>query len=131
MPRAWRRVAGGAGVALVAVAVWAHAQDRRTIAPDMKVLLENDCVRVQYHDVPVGQSIPMHSHPSYVVYTLKPFEARITLPDGTQRISKRKAGEAYWNEAITHSVTNLGTSDVHNLIIELKPGRPATECVTP
>jgi hypothetical protein len=95
----------------------------------MKVLLENDCIRVQYHDVPVGQSIPMHSHPNYVVYTLKPFEARITLPDGTQRLSKRNAGEAYWNDAITHSVTNLGASDIHNLIIEVKPGRPA-KCVS-
>jgi hypothetical protein len=70
----------------------------------------------------VGKTIPMHSHPSYVVYTLKPFEARITLPDGTTRISKREAGVAYWNEPITHSVENLGTSDIHNLIIELKHG---------
>ena len=130
MPRAGRRVAWAVAVMLGAAAVWVQAQDRRTISPDMKVLLENECVRVQYHDVPVGQSIPMHSHPNYVVYVLKPFEARITLPDGTQRISKRSAGEAYWNEAITHSVTNLGTSDIHNLIIELKPNRPATECVS-
>jgi len=88
----------------------------------MKVLFENECVRVQYHDVAVGQTIPMHSHPKYIVYTLKPFEARITLPDGTQRVSKRDAGEAYWNEPITHSVQNLGKTDIHNLIIELKPG---------
>ena len=98
------------------------AQDRRAVVPEMKVLLENECVRVQYHDAAVGQTIPMHSHPKYVVYTLKPFEARITLPDGSQRISKRQAGEAYWNEPITHSVENLGKTDIHNLIIELKPG---------
>jgi quercetin dioxygenase-like cupin family protein len=98
------------------------AEDRRDVVPDMKVLLENDCVRVQYHDVPVGQTIPMHSHPAYIVYTLKPFEAQITLADGTQRISKRDAGEAYWNEPITHSVQNLGKTDIHNLIIELKAG---------
>ena len=111
-----------AALAIIAIAGLSLAQDRRTIAPDMKVLLENDCVRVQYHDVPVGKTIPMHSHPNYVVYTLKPFEARITLADGTTRISKREAGVAYWNEPITHSVENLGTSDIHNLIIELKPG---------
>jgi hypothetical protein len=108
--------------AFVAIAGLSMAQDRKTIVPGMPVLLENDCVRVQYHDVPVGGKIPMHSHPKYVVYTLKPFEARISLPDGTQRISKREAGVAYWNEAITHSVENLGTSDIHNLIIEMKPG---------
>lgn len=88
----------------------------------MKVLLENNCVRVQYHDVAVGQTIPMHSHPTYVVYALKPFQARIRLKEGTQRISQRKAGEAYWNEPITHSVENLGSTPIHNLIVELKPG---------
>ena len=109
-------------LAIVAIAGLSLAQDRRTVVPDMKVLLDNECVRVQYHDVPVGQTIPMHSHPNYVVYTLKPFEARVTLPDGTTRTSKREAGVAYWNEPITHSIQNLGTSDIHNLIIELKPG---------
>jgi hypothetical protein len=111
-----------AAFAIMAIAGLSLAQDRSTVVPDMKVLLENDCVRVQYHDVPVGKTIPMHSHPNYVVYTLKPFEARITLPDGTTRVSKRDAGVAYWNEPITHSVENLGASDIHNLIIELKPG---------
>jgi len=96
--------------------------DRVAAVPSTKVLLENDCVRVQYHDVAVGQTVPMHSHPRYVVYTLKPFKARITLPDGSQRISEHQAGEAYWNEPISHSVENLGSSDIHNLIVELKPG---------
>lgn len=88
----------------------------------MKVLLDHDCVRVQYHDAAVGQKVPMHSHPNYVVYTLSPFKARITRRDGTQRISERKAGEAYWNEALSHSVENIGSTEIHNLIVELKPG---------
>src|SRR4051812_28347400 len=93
-----------------AAATPAGAQDRAAVVPGMKVLLENDCVRVQYHDVAIGQKVPMHSHPNYVVYTLNPFTARITLPDGTQRISEHKAGEAYWNPAISHSVENLGSA---------------------
>ena len=100
----------------------ASAQDRAAVVPGMEVLLNNDCVRVQYHDARVGQTIPMHSHPAYVVYVLNPFKARITLFNGTQRISERKAGEAYWNEPITHSVENIGSGDIHNLIFELKPG---------
>jgi hypothetical protein len=100
----------------------ATAEDRAKVVRDMKVLFENDCVRVQYHDVAIGKSVPMHSHPNYVVYTLNPFKARISLPDGTQRTSERKAGEAYWNPALTHSVENIGDTDIHNLIVELKPG---------
>ena len=122
MKRNWKYVAVAAISVATTIGIQAIAQDRVAIVPQTKVLFENDCVRVQYHDVAVGQKVPMHSHPNYVVYTLKPFKARITLPDGTQRISERKEGEAYWNEALSHSVENIGSTDIHNLIVELKPG---------
>lgn len=119
MNRGWNFAA----VVLAALAPAASAaQDRALVIPGMKVLLNNDCVRVQYHDVGVGQTAPMHSHPAYIVYTLQPFRALITLPDGTQRISEHKAGEAYWNPPITHSVRNLGKRPIHNLIVEMKSG---------
>jgi quercetin dioxygenase-like cupin family protein len=114
---------GTTACAAATVAAYSIAQDRVAVVAGMKVLLDNDCVRVQYHDVAVGQTVPMHSHPSYVVYVLKSFRARITLPDGTQRISAHKEGEAYWNEPITHSVENLGNTDIHNLVIELKQSK--------
>ncbi len=124
MKRNWKQVAGYAvfvaATISVVMAIRSGAPDRAAVVPDMKVLFENECVRVQYHDVAIGQTIPMHSHPNYIVYVLKPFKARITLPDGMQRISERKAGETYWNEAITRSVENIGSSDIHNLIIKLK-----------
>ncbi len=122
MNRTLRYSMVGGVLALSGLAVLAMAQDRAAVVPGMKVLLDHKCVRVQYHDVAVGETIPMHSHPNYVVYTLAPFRARIRLKDGTERISERRAGEAYWNEPITHSVENLGTTPVHNLIFELKPG---------
>ena len=34
----------------------------------MKILLQNDRVRVQFHDVKVGETTAMHSHPAYVAY---------------------------------------------------------------
>lgn len=117
-----RVIAGTSAIAAVVIAVRAVAQDRAKVIPGMKVLFENKCVRVQYHDVGAGQTAPMHSHPNYIVYTLRPFKARIRLADGTQRISERKSGEAYWNPPITHSVENLGKTPIHNLIVELKPG---------
>ena len=110
-----------AGAALV-VADRVVGQDRAVVVPGMKVLLDHKCARVQYHDAGVGETIPMHSHPAYIVYTMRAFRARITLKDGTQRISQRDSGVAYWNEPITHSVQNLGTTPIHNLIVEMKPG---------
>jgi beta-alanine degradation protein BauB len=123
MSRSWERALAAAGIlALSALALRAMSQDRATIVPGMKVLLDNDCVRVQYHDVGVGQKVPLHAHPNYVVYTLTSYKARITVDDGAQRISEHQAGEAYWNPAITHSVENLGSTPIHNVIMELKPG---------
>lgn len=92
----WKQLVGLAFIVATAASLGAAAatlptaQDRAVVVPGMKVLLDNDCVRVQYHDVAVGQKVPMHSHPNYVAYTLNPFKARITLLDGTQRISERK-----------------------------------------
>jgi len=44
------------------------SQDRAAVIPDMKILLQNDRVRVQFHDVKVGETTAMHSHPAYVAY---------------------------------------------------------------
>ena len=122
MNRISKYALAGGMMAVSVLTVRAIAQDRATVDPGMKVLLDNDCVRVQYHDAAVGQTVPMHSHPNYVVFTLRAFKARIRLKDGTQRISQHKAGEAYWNAPITHSVENLGRTPIHNLVVELKPG---------
>ena len=109
-------------LALLVTAVPVSAKDRATAVPDMKVLLENECVRMQFHDVAVGESTPMHSHHKYAVYVFNPYKARITLADGSQVISEHKTGSAFWKEASRHIVQNIGTTPIHNLVIELKPG---------
>ena len=98
------------------------AQDRAAAVPDMKVLLENECVRMQFHDVAVGEKTPMHSHPKYAVYVFNSYKAQITLADGSQRISEHKAGDTFWHEVSQHVVENIGSTPIHNLVVELKPG---------
>lgn len=109
-------------IALFLAASPVLAQDRAAAVPDMKVLLENECVRMQFHDVAVGEKTPMHSHPKYVVYVFNTYKAQITLADGSHRISEHKAGDAFWQEASQHIVENTGTTPIHNLVVELKPG---------
>jgi len=109
---------------LLVTSLSVSAQDRAAAVPDMHVLLENGCVRMQFHDVAVGQKTPLHSHPKYAVYVFSPYKARITLADGSQLISEHKAGDAFWHEASQHIVENIGTTPIHNLVVELKP--PAT-----
>lgn len=111
-------------VLLLAAAFPASAQDRAVAVPDMKVLMENQCVRVQYHDVAVGEKTPMHSHPDYVVYVLTSYKARITAADGVVRTNEREARESFWGDATQHMVENVGSTPIHNLIVELKPDAP-------
>jgi len=95
-------------------------QDRKAVDPSMKILLENDRVRVQEHYLKPGQKIGMHSHPDKVIYAINDWKVRETYPDGTSRVVEGRAGTAAWGIAKSHAVENIGTTDVRNIVIELK-----------
>jgi quinol monooxygenase YgiN len=67
-----------------------------------------------------GAKETFHSHPAAVTYVLAPFKIRFTFPDGTVRIREAKAGELFFGEALTHASENIGETDAHGLLIELK-----------
>ena len=100
--------------------VAARHQDRATAIPDMRILLENEHVRVQFHDVRAGEKTPLHSHPSYVAYVFSPYTARFVLADGSVKTAERSAGDVFFSGPVTHIVENTGTTPIHNLIVELK-----------
>jgi len=85
-----------------------------------KVLLENGRVRVLEFRVKPGEKSPMHSHPAYFVYSLSDYRMRHTFPDGRSEEREAKAGAAFWREAATHAGENVGTTEVHAVLIELK-----------
>jgi quercetin dioxygenase-like cupin family protein len=99
----------------------AVAQDPVKVAPEhYKVLLENDRVRVLEYVSKPGDKEAMHSHPANLLYMLSGATVKFTLPDGKTTESQLKAGEVGWREAETHAVENVGNTDAHVLIIELK-----------
>jgi quercetin dioxygenase-like cupin family protein len=121
MTHNWRVVVAAAAGIVVGVSVTLlHSQDRAAVVPGMKVLLENARVRVQFHDVAVGQTVPMHSHPCYVAYVIAPYKAKLKLAGGSEKLVDRQPGDVFWGDPVMHSVENLGTSGIHNLIVELK-----------
>jgi len=67
-----------------------------------------------------GAKEPMHSHPDYIVYALSSSKAKFTFPDSKTMEREIKAGKAMFLEAETHAVENVGTTEAHGLIIELK-----------
>ncbi len=110
-----------ATVALFFVAGTALAQDPVKVSPDThKVLLENDRVRVLDIRSKPGHKVPMHSHPANVLYALSDFKIRFTYPDGKTEVREGKAGQVRWNEPVTHSGENVGSTEFHFVQVELK-----------
>jgi quercetin dioxygenase-like cupin family protein len=100
----------------------APAQDPAKVEPGaFKVLLDNDRVRVADFRLKPGQKEPMHSHPfGAVVYYFTDAKTRSTLPDGRVTEDSRKAGEVLWRDPLSHAGENIGTAELHALIIEPK-----------
>lgn len=85
-----------------------------------KSLFENDRVRVTEVRSKPGEKLPMHSHPSYLIYALTPGRYQITTPDGRTEILEQEEGQIIWREPETHEVENIGTNEIRSLIIDLK-----------
>jgi len=97
------------------------AQDPVPLYPDdYKVLLENDRVRVLDFQLKKGAKENLHEHPSAVTYVLSPFKIRFTFPDGTTRIREAKTGDVFFGEALVHASENIGETDAHGILVEMK-----------
>jgi hypothetical protein len=85
-----------------------------------KVMLENDRVRVlEYRDSP-GQRTTPHHHPDSVLCSLSRFKRQFTLPDGTTLTREVVPGVVVFNKDQCHIGENVGDTDTHVIIIELK-----------
>ena len=88
-----------------------------------KILLENDNVRVLEMNLRAGEKDEVHSHPAETVYFIKGGKAKIHLPDGQSVDAELPDGHVMWNDAWTHQVENVGTSDIKAIIVESQQGR--------
>jgi quercetin dioxygenase-like cupin family protein len=98
------------------------ARDPIATDPDKyRVIFENEHVRVlEYRDKP-GQKTAPHYHPDYVLYALTSFRRSLTLPaenkTGTREV---KAGDVMWGKAQIHIGENVGATETHVIMVELK-----------
>lgn len=91
-----------------------------------KLVFENERVRVlEYRDKP-GQKTRQHRHPDFVLCALSSFSRRLTHGDGRAVSREIEAGQAIWGSAQVHVGENIGTTDTHVIIVELKEARPAS-----
>jgi beta-alanine degradation protein BauB len=107
--------------ATICLAGTAAAQDPLPLYPEnYKVLMQNERVRVLDFRLRPGATEKPHSHPAHVVYVVAPFKVRFTFPDGRTGIREAKAGDVLFSEAVTHATENIGGTEAHGILVELK-----------
>jgi hypothetical protein len=62
----------------------------------------------------------MHFHPAHVTVSLTAGKVKVASPDGTSKIDEAPAGTVFFAPAETHSVENIGGSNMRAYIVELK-----------
>ena len=112
--------------AFVAVAAL-HAQQTKVhdaveISPSLyTVRLDNDRVRVLDYHLKPGQSEAMHTHLAGVAYVVNGAKLRTISPSGESTLGELHAGDVHWRpNNIVHAVENVGTTEEHAIIVELK-----------
>ena len=97
------------------------AESAEKVAPDRyKLILENDKLRVlEYKDKP-GDKTEMHNHADMVVYVISGGKYRFTLPNGQSLEIEAAPGDVMFQESADHSTENIGTSETHAVMVELK-----------
>jgi oxalate decarboxylase/phosphoglucose isomerase-like protein (cupin superfamily) len=86
-----------------------------------KVMLKNRWVRVLDYKLKKGKKDKMHSHPSLVYCVIKGGKIKRHFPSGRAGIASFKDGEVGFQDPIKlHSMENVGKTDIHFILIELK-----------
>jgi quercetin dioxygenase-like cupin family protein len=119
--RAFIAVLIGAAAVMTTEAQTATRDPVRLSPQFYTVKAENDRVRVLEYRLKPGEKEVMHSHPSYVVYFFGPATLRATGPDGKTSDTSVTDGEVLIRDPLSHAVENVGTTELHALLIELRP----------
>lgn len=99
----------------------APAQDPAVVnAKTIHVTLENDRVRVLEAELPPGAKEQLHSHPAYVIYVITGGKVRNHAADGRVSESELATGDTLYRDPLTHWSENIGTTTIHEILVELK-----------
>jgi hypothetical protein len=108
---------------------WPDSLDAlRAAAAHHRLLLENDRVRVIHTHIPVGDTVPLHTHrwPG-VAYVISASDFVRRDHDGNVLFDSRRSGvpleaqAAHWVQPLPpHTVENVGASAISIVVVELK-----------
>ena len=67
-----------------------------------------------------GEKVSKHTHPPRVIYYLTPSTERVTFEGKKPQDFTSKAGEVAYFEGVKLEMANVGTTESHNIVVELK-----------
>ncbi len=109
------------GSVIAVIAIASPGMDPVKVAPQaFSVKLDNAKVRVLEYRSKPGDKEAMHSHPAGILIVVNAGKFRSTTADGKSTDLEYKGGEVVWRDAMTHSGENVGTTELHTYLIELK-----------
>jgi beta-alanine degradation protein BauB len=97
------------------------AEDPTQVGPHIyKLLFENERVWVFEVRFEPGESIALHAHPDHVLYVLDDGKLQLSYPDGKSVEVVLQAAQTLWLPAESQAAENVGSTDAHSLVVELK-----------
>lgn len=107
---------------------WPPELDALIAAPEHHTLiLENDSLRLLDTRIPVGDTVPVHTHRWPGVYYTLRFshfvrrDAEGNVVFDSRTVAGELPGAAFLENLPPHSVENVGDADIHLVSVELKP----------
>jgi hypothetical protein len=101
----------------------AQAQDPAKVSPrSYKVLFENERVRLLEYTAKPGLGVcgqGRHYHPAHLSIPLTDGKVKVVV-EGKTMIAGGKAGEAFWEPEVWHSVENVSGAEMRAYMVELK-----------
>jgi beta-alanine degradation protein BauB len=100
----------------------ADAQDKKEPWPGVtvKILTENDNVKISEITFAPGAVADWHSHPQHTIYAVTDIKMKEEIKGKESTTSEIKAGQAMWLPAINHLITNVGKAPFTAIVTEIK-----------
>jgi quercetin dioxygenase-like cupin family protein len=98
------------------------AQDKMEPWPGVKikVLTDNDHVKIMEITMAPGSVADWHAHPQFTTYAVTDGKMQVELQGQEPKKTNVKAGQAAWSPALSHKVTNLGKTPLIMILTEIK-----------